>query len=269
MARLTLPVPFFSPRDLILAELCATDLWRGVNFSTGKNLKRSDEQFLIDFALPFNHLVNNSNINNQITEDSIKCLVSVAKLTNIYRLTNSTDFQYGIHSMSNNILPIYFNCQANLLNPNPSPLYEYGTNAILQLGRDFVNNPKKPSKYGNYRIALASRILFFTIPNMLLFNFSSGLAKNMLFKSSPQNEIGGFNEALSNGLQLNTGLHSMSLPAPIWMNISLYEQIQNTDWWQRRVLDLALLQHFNKKIVIRYELKLQANRLMRNIATTP
>ena len=79
---------------------------------------------------------------------------------------------------------------------------------------------------------------------MLLFNFSNELAEAMLFQKRPQAAIPFFMETLHTGLILNNGLHSMELPPPNIMGSVLYKKIQKTAWWQRRVLDLALLLHF-------------------------
>ena len=48
-----IPVPKFRPYILKLAELCAIDLWNGIDYETGKSMEVSDEELLHDFAVPF------------------------------------------------------------------------------------------------------------------------------------------------------------------------------------------------------------------------
>ena len=239
--RLFKQVPKFTVFELTLAEQCAIDLWNGVNYVDGEEMEVSDEEFFIDFALPFYDLVKNQNTRNLITEFSIRRLIRVANLKALFRSANPTDFQAGIRCIANDIVPLYDGMISKTLNLTPTG---YGTRALLELGTRFVTPIKAPTRNGNYRVPLASRVLFFAIPDMLLFNFSNELAEAMLFQKRPQAAIPFFMETLHTGLILNNGLHSMELPPPNIMGSVLYKKIQKTDWWQRRVLDLALLLHF-------------------------
>lgn len=45
--RLPLAVPRLTAYEVELAELCALDLWDGINYQTGKELKVRDEVFLV------------------------------------------------------------------------------------------------------------------------------------------------------------------------------------------------------------------------------
>ena len=262
--RLFKQVPKFTAFELALAEQCVIDLWNGINYVDGEGMEVSDEKFLIEFARPFYNLVKNSNTQNLITEYSIRRLIRVANLKALFRSSNPTDFQAGIRCIAKDIVPLYKGMTSNSLNLTPTG---YGTHAVLELGSRFVTPIKAPTRNGNYRVALASRVLFFAIPDMLLFNFSNELAEAMLFQKRPQAAIPYFMEILHTGLILNNGLHSMKLPPPNIMSSVLYNKIQKTDWWQRRVLDLALLLHF-RVVSARPQLYTKARQLVARKKTT-
>jgi len=102
----------------------------------------------------------------------------------------------------------------------PMP-YDYATQATLRWSVKFVNNPNvSPNR--NHRVPLASRILFFAMLDMMVFNFSNCLSKAMCFQARPQSAIVGFNRCLYEGLELNK-LHLDNVQIP--MPIALSEQI--------------------------------------------
>lgn len=251
-------VPLFSNFKLKLAELCANDLWSGINYENGKRISISDEELLVLFAEPFYKLVIKPNSKNLIKEQSIRKLIRVAKIKALFRSANPTNFKKGIVGIKKNIIPIYKQWKS-IKNP-PQPIY-YETNAILTLGKDFVKQQKKVTRNGNFRVPLASRILFFAIPNMSFFNFSNSLAKKMLFQSRPQAAIPFFMDILDKGFHLNSYLKKMKLPPPSFLKPNLYRMIYKSDWWQRRVLDLALLIHF-RIFKVRKELIKQARSII-------
>ena len=49
--RLPLAVPKLTPYEVKLGELCALDLWDGINYQNGKHITR-DELFLTNFSTP-------------------------------------------------------------------------------------------------------------------------------------------------------------------------------------------------------------------------
>lgn len=245
-------VPKFSDFNLLVAELCAIDLWNGINFENGKKREISDEELLSDFASKFYKLVKNSSSKNLIAEVLIRRLIRAAKIKALFRSKNPLDFKRGIRCIAKNTVKFY---------KNRSQTTNFETQAILELGEHFVKPIKNPTRNGNFRVALASRILFFAIPNMQFFNFSNILAEKMLFQKRPQASIYFFNESLKKGLKKNIGLNKMKLPPPSFMKPALYKKIYKTKWWQRRVLDLALLLYF-KVFNARNELKKKASQIL-------
>jgi hypothetical protein len=77
---------------------------------------------------------------------------------------------------------------------------------------------------------------------MMIFNYSNELGKAMHMQIRPQAALTNFNKLLSDGLHLNRVLfNKLKLPERSALSQSNWDKINNTDWWKRRVLDLALL----------------------------
>jgi hypothetical protein len=236
-------VPKFSASHLALAEVCATELWNGIDYQTGKELEFSDEDLLVMFATPTFAMYNSTSTKQTITELDIRSLIRIAKLKALFRSEQPTDFQGAIAAYRASALAIYSGWKKNTLKlANP---YDYATQAIRDWSVKFVNNTGV-SPNGNHRVPLACRILFFAMPDMMVFNFSNGLAiKKMCLQSRPQAAIPCFNKYLYEGLQLNNVLlTNLNMPKPTALSEDIWISAKNGDWWQRRVLDLALLLHF-------------------------
>ena len=106
----------------------------------------------------------------------------------------------------------------------------------------------KVNTNAGYRVALASRILFFALPQVKLFNFSQDLSDALQLQSRPQVAIYNFQEIFDAGLRSNRSrLNKITPPASLGIiDGSVYdENLVNGDWWQRRVLDLAVKLHFS------------------------
>ena len=144
--RLFKQVPKFTVFELTLAEQCAIDLWNGVNYVDGEEMEVSDEEFFIDFALPFYDLVKNLNTRNLITEFSIRRLIRVANLKALFRSANPTDFQAGIRCIANDIVPLYNGMISKTLNLTPTG---YGTRALLDMSWIIFFSLKVPALHSN------------------------------------------------------------------------------------------------------------------------
>lgn len=237
------PVPKFSASEIALAEVCAAELWNGLDFQTGKELNVSDEDLLVMFATPTFAMYNSTTTKQTFSEPDIRELIRVAQLKALFRSEQPTDFQGAIASYRTTALAIYSGWKKSTLKlANP---YDYATQATLDWSVKFVNNTGV-SPNGNHRVPLACRILFFSMPDMMVFNFSNGLAiKKMRLQSRPQAAIPYFNKYLCEGLQLNNALlKNLDMPKPTTLSEDIWLAANKGDWWQRRVLDLALLLHF-------------------------
>jgi hypothetical protein len=234
-------VPKFSKFKLKIAELSAISIWNGINYETGKEIFISDEELLKTFSVSFLRLVKRKSKKSLITESLIRSLIKVAKMKAMYRSSNPTDFKRGIRFLRNNTTTLYENY---IKDKSPILPIDYAINLVLELGKNFPKKNNKISINGNYRIPLATRVLFFAIPDMPFFNFSERLAKKMNFQSRPQAAIPFYMKKLERGLYRNKALFKMKLPPTNQMDHNLYNKIKKTNWWQRRILDLALLFHF-------------------------
>jgi hypothetical protein len=121
--------------------------------------------------------------------------------------------------------------------------------AVSKLGEEFFKKYNK--KKSGVHIALASRILFFAVPDMMFFNYSNQIATALGFPTyKPVQIIHQYYKVLETGLNLNwqelikfdMPLAAIELPDDLWMTA------RNNGWWQRRIFDLALIIHLcNKK----------------------
>lgn len=239
--KIPLAVPAFSAREIILAELCALDLWEGINFQTGKPIV-SDEDLLIAFSHPTYAITNKGSTSQSISVYDVERLVEVAKLGQMRRGKTPTNYQIGINNFSISVLPIYWTW---INQPPRTPGHINATRAILNWSPTFTGINQITQARGRHRIALCSRIIFFALPELSFFNFSGALAKKLGLQSSAENALPSFNEILEIGYDLNRqNLAVIQMPT----STRLYEGIRSnalkSDWWGRRVLDIALLLHF-------------------------
>lgn len=235
-------VPKFSANQLALAEVCAVELWNGFDYQTGKEFDVSDEDLLVMFSTPTFAMYRSARTRQHLTEIDIRELIRIARLKALFRSEQPTDFQGAIAAYRTTALATYTGFNRKTL-PLANP-YDYATKATLDWSIKFVNN-SSASRNGNHRVPLACRILFFAMPDMMVFNFSNGLAKKMRLQSRPQAAIPNFNKLLYDGLQLNKVLlKNLDMPKPTTLSEDIWLAANKGGWWQRRVLDLALLLHF-------------------------
>lgn len=113
--------------------------------------------------------------------------------------------------------------------------------AISDLSRGLVTQPQY------HQVILASRILFFNTPNIEVFNISSGIARNLGFIGRPYKYLTAFNLKMHKIFLANrTQLSKCNPPKVLLLSGVLANSFASTTWWERRVLDLALLIHFNE-----------------------
>ena len=98
-----------------------------------------------------------------------------------------------------------------------------------------------------YRVPLATRILFFALPTHPLANFSNGLAKSLNLQSRPEAAIHPFYQIFKDCLIINSKkLYKYEMPQSLGvLDEDIYMAVKSSDWWHRRVIDIALLLHFN------------------------
>lgn len=112
---------------------------------------------------------------------------------------------------------------------------DYGIKFITDLG-------KKLSSTGGDQPALASRLLFFAVPQATIFNYSapliSKLKKRYSLADSSLKEVG----RVMTELYKHHYKELSELPRPKFPS-KLNKSIKDGGWWERRVLDLAILNH--------------------------
>ena len=258
-AGLPLAVPKLTAYEVKLGELCALDLWDGIDYQTGKHIAR-DEVFLGNFGTSAAALYSGRrNILNVSVQD-FHTFVIVAGLKNQYQTSNGTDLAKGITAFNTAVLPSYTIWKKKKTTQSPVDLV---TKAVLDWSPTFVKNPNTASKVGNHRVSIACRFLFFAFPDFPVFNFSKALQKSLILQTRPQDALPYFNAIMTRGMVINRVLLSKTvMPQPTVMSLALWKRAEKNGWWKRRVLDLALLFHF-RCMTPRIELRREARRLTR------
>ena len=259
MANQHLSVPLLSPYAIKLAELCAIDLWEGIDYETGNHIVR-DELFLGNFATPASSLYSGRRNTLNVSIQDFHTFVIVAGLHSQYRTSTGTDLAKGISAFNAAVLPSYTSWKKKSTTQSSVDLV---TKAVIDWSPSFVKKPNKASRVGNHRISIASRFLFYAYPDFPVFNFSKALSKSLNLQYLAQAAIPYFNEIMTEGMETNKFLLSKTkMPLPTSMSVVLWRRAEKNGWWKRRVLDLALLLHF-KCMSARIELRREARRLTR------
>jgi hypothetical protein len=244
-----------SPSDLKIADLCARDLWRGINFATGKKLiydreQVSDERLMGYFAPKFVKLLNGSFLKVHYRSDEIKCFMKICRLNG--QFNKGAGFTLGPGNVAiANQLPIYYAkwIKHNLM-PSMPHLRSYGVEAIKIIGEEFAIQSRKAKAKIKYKIPFASRLLFFVAPDMMIFNFSTNLSKALRLSPIPIKAMPEFSEIMETAL-IKHWKELSEFEMPLANGIiadDLWQAARDNGWWQRRVLDLAMLIHF--KLVV-------------------
>ena len=227
-----IPIPVFSKNELDVAHQCAVALWYGVDFKTGRNRKRSDAELLETFATPFFNIPRNNSYT--ATPGDISRLIAACKLNALFRLLKIMDFNAGLLSVDQKIYPIY----QNYLQRTPNDKVEMFGAACIQALSDGITTTAN-----GRRLVLASRMLFFVVPTMPIFNMNNRVAKEFGLGSLAYLYKDDYCKLMLDGMNNNNLLLSTySLPIDLnGMNTETYSIVYKSDWWQRRILDIAIL----------------------------
>jgi len=113
--------------------------------------------------------------------------------------------------------------------------WDYGAKFIFDLGKIL-------STVGGSHPALASRFLFFAVPQASIFNYSNPLVTKLQrkygLKDSSVRAVG----KVMAGLYEDNLAELSELPRPKFPS-KLSKSIRDGGWWERRVLDLAILNY--------------------------
>jgi hypothetical protein len=227
-------IPKFNKADIETAHLCAKALWYGIDYSTG-NPHRSDADLLNIFFGNFNeHAINKNIISPRVFRGDVKELIIAAKVYILFRGINGMNFTKGIATMYSDIFPRMHDATKN---PQIANRLQTGQTCLWKLSKGIV-----VKKHHN-RIALSSRILFYLTPNLMIFNYCRPISKYLGLSAIPQNNYISYYKTLEAGLKINQSqLGALRMP-PTRDGLTQkdWDIINKSDWWQRRVLDLAIL----------------------------
>ncbi len=240
-------IPNISRQTYNLANQCAIALWNGINYETGKKQLISDSALLQMFAIKTHRNVKYG-VPMSYSLNEISILLKVTKLSHhIDPLT--VDLSTGKMCLNQTVT-------SYAMGNNPKGrFFRYQLGAVLSdiLGRSFstkkyvIRNGQRIRTQNN-KTTLASRLLFFTVPNLQCFNLNDKVAKSLQLKykkASLFNEE--YCEAFATLLDRDWHILSNFTMPTVTNEISqtIWNEAFNGCWWQRRVLDLAVLLHFN------------------------
>jgi hypothetical protein len=228
------PIPKFKKADLDIANLCAEALWYGINFETGK-AQISDANLLSRFAPYFyEYHKTKKKPNPNIFLQDVRDLILACGIKMLFRGIAGMNFRKGINAIYTDVYPIF---QNSLKKPGYTSSHIDAIRCLEVLSKGFVTNPKEN------RLNMASRILFFLSPNLQTFNMNNKIAVAFGLPTRPHYHYSDYFELFAKGLVTNqTGLSKFKMPSMRDdLDYQTWYHISKTDWWKRRVLDIAVL----------------------------
>ena len=236
MMKIPQSIQNISPQTYKLADECARLLWTGINFSNGRS-QTSDAKLLDIFGRPFQNCV----ANKRVIKFSLKQYKILVKTTNLnrYQKVESSELKNIWFCIVNSLSPMYksnSHMGKGMRKSEQSAIYN------LELGAAIA----KILGQGN-KTTTASRILFFLIPDRNLFNLNEKLAAKLNLPKGSKN----FNYPLCREIQKVlirdwSILKNFTMPMRTSeVHEEIWELAAKGGWWQRRVLDIAILLHFN------------------------
>lgn len=234
-------VPVFSKAELDIANDCAVLLWNGISFETGRKTT-SDEKLMSYFAEPIYRFVASQATHVIFDRNELHELISVAGLTPMLRKQNELSYPQFEAYLSKTLKHLQKDIN---LAKTVAEKWAIASEHVREGGKQLVDVNVKTN--AGYRVPFASRILFFATPTMPVANLSNGLAKALNLPSRPEYAVRPFYQIFYTGLVTNdTLLKTYSMPISHGLlDAEVYSQVAQSDWWQRRVLDIALLLKFN------------------------
>ena len=216
-------IPTIQPSTYDLAHQCCLQLWHGVEFSSGRT-QTSDAALLQTWAGKFqNHLNNNSFLRYSGAE--------INALTTAARVSRYLNFK---PAEKKNLNTAFKTSIKNLYQ-----LPNIGSDAFSQeLGKLIAKNPSQSGK-----IIVASRILFYALPDRCTFNLNQYVAMSLgmhrLADKFKEDLVAAFHDRMYNDWGT---LKSYQMPYRTpEIKADTWELACSGGWWQRRVLDVAVL----------------------------
>jgi hypothetical protein len=234
-------IPIFTKSELDVAHDCATLLWNGINFETAK-ATTSDEQLMAYFSEPIEkyNLIKVSNV--YFDRKELHELIIVAGLKVMLRKKDEISYPQFEAYLTNTLK--FFQRDIKL-SVNDAQRWAVASEYVREGGKQLVDVNVQTN--AGYRVPLSSRVLFFALPTMPIANLSRGVAKALNLPIRAEYAVRPFYRIFYTGLAANqTLLKAYSIPSSRGvLDASVYSQVKNSDWWHRRVLDIAILLKFN------------------------
>jgi hypothetical protein len=259
------PIPKFTKPELTRADLCARALWYGVNFKTGSLNHKSDASLMSDFAFNFYHFHKNKiRFTPDIFVSDVKEVIKTCGVTNLFRWIKRMDLRKGINSIYKDVYPQFLIAQKK---PTRVSSLSVAVVCLEKLNEGLVSHPT------SNQFNLASRILFFLSPNLHTFNLNKNIAQYFGLQYRTEVHYREYFELFSKGMVTNqTHLSKFKMPpARDGLDAVTWNEVSRTDWWKRRVLDLAVLLHTSPKVTVDPNLRVYIRRKIKQdeIAATP
>ena len=236
-------IPKFSRTQLETANRCARALWYGVDYETG-NSRLSDAEIMNKFSTKFiSFHKTRTKPKPDIFVVDVKQLIKASKLSNLFRWIKSMDFRKGIDCLYKDVHKKFLKAQKR---PNRTSTYLDAIACVEKLNHGLVKDPR----INQYN--LASRILFFTTPNLQTFNLNGSIAIHFGLQVRAKVHYKEYFELFAQGMITNqTKLSKYSMPpARAGLDSVTWNNAKRTDWWRRKVLDLAVLLHVKQNIKV-------------------
>lgn len=231
-------IPHFGNRKIRNAEVYAKALWYGIPIERKTKLISSDANLLNIFAGSYYYyLLNRSNVKYKITKFHISLLAKVCSVSSALNTKKSTvTIPKGIKNINiaiiKKFIAKYLSHQKQLtITKHILPLLEKG----------FIRKGSRVRQFN-----FASRLLFFLIPNLHTYNLNLDVARKYKLASptTPRLHYEEYLKLFENGFIKNYNqLKKIQFPLNELKEIDdwLYTIICDTDWFKRRVLDIAVI----------------------------
>lgn len=260
-------VPYFSESAIYLAHLCAIETWHGASYVTGEqfegeltlqdshtktikheNLILSDEYFLDRLATQLFSIVKKSITNQYPTDNTfLDAFRKIAGIKGTERRGSKPDYTSGTAFLMKGAISSYRQYHRHM---TVQDKIDEVIDCIEKLSTAFTYQTD-PNIQTSEHTMLATRLLFFLMPNCLVFNYSSAIAKGLKLKGKPQENIEEYQYKLWEGLNLNwSTLCKFDMPLPKNLDPFIYNEAKKSGWWQRRIFDLALKNNYTHENTI-------------------
>ena len=255
------PIPKFSRVELDRANLCATALWYGINFSNGNQSHTSDAKLMANFASYFYHYHRRKKrFLPDIFVSDVRELIIACGIKMLFRGISEMDFKQGIDCLFKDVYPHF---KKALKKPDQVSTIATSIKCLESLNKGLVIDPS------SNRYNLASRMLFFICPNLQTFNMNNSVAIYFGLQARPHHHYADYFKLFSDGMVSNqTKLSKYKMPpSRDGLDSITWNEASRTDWWRRRVLDIAVLLHAcpnvavdpHLRVNIRRKIKMDAN----------